>query len=90
MYLLIYFRSGVGATGALQNLYYAEVTDKMRVGTGGGVAEEGELIDVVEIPLCDGKSFITDQNYSKPVAMMYALMWFFDVKAKHYTNSNKL
>ncbi|XP_060067582.1 uridine diphosphate glucose pyrophosphatase NUDT14-like [Ylistrum balloti] len=84
------YRSGVGTTGALQNLYFAEVTDQMRVGAGGGVAEEGELIEVVEIPLCDGKSFITDMSYNKPVAMMYALMWFFDVKAKHYLNGNNL
>lgn len=84
------YRSGVGTTGALQNLYYAEVTDQMKVGAGGGVAEEGELIDVVEIPLSKGKAFITDQAYIKPVAMMYALMWFFDVKAKHYIDGNKL
>lgn len=34
-------------------LFYAEVSDAGRVGTGGGEAAEGESIEIVEVPLDD-------------------------------------
>jgi len=82
-------RSGVGTSGSQQNLFYCEVTDEMKVSAGGGLAEEGELIDVVEIPASEGKHFINDTSYNKPVFAMYALMWFYDAKWKLYSSNNK-
>ena len=40
-YCLLYYRAGVGTSGSLQNLYYVEVTDEMKVGKGGGIIDEG-------------------------------------------------
>lgn len=80
-------RSGVGTTGSLQTFYFAEVTDKMKVGHGGGVAEEGEMIDVIEVPATDGMKFVMDESINKPVGMIFAIYWFFANKWKFYENS---
>ncbi|CAL1526201.1 unnamed protein product [Lymnaea stagnalis] len=42
-------RNGVGTSGATIHLYYAEITDSMKVGPGGGIATEGEMIDIIEM-----------------------------------------
>lgn len=81
------YRSGVGTTGSLQTFYYAEVTDKMKVGYGGGVAEEGEMIDVIEVPVADGMKFVMDESINKPVGMIFAIYWFFANKWKLYEKS---
>ena len=80
--LITIFRSGVGTSGSLQTLFYAEVTDSMRVSSGGGVAEEGEMIEVVEIPVTEARSLIMDENVVKPIHLMFALMWFYENKWK--------
>ncbi|KAL3874811.1 hypothetical protein ACJMK2_037774 [Sinanodonta woodiana] len=72
------FRAGVGTTGALQELYYVEVTDDQRVSKGGGIVEEGELIDVVEVPVDQGKNLVMDETIQKPAAFLFALMWFYE------------
>nr|KAG5714435.1 hypothetical protein BaRGS_006881 [Batillaria attramentaria] len=61
------FRNGVGTTGSKQTLFYAEVTDAMRVGKGGGLPEEGELIDVVETSVDRGREIILDETVNRPV-----------------------
>ncbi|XP_070577111.1 uridine diphosphate glucose pyrophosphatase NUDT14-like [Ptychodera flava] len=78
------YRSGVGTTGSLQTMFYVEVTDDMRTSQGGGLVDEGEMIDVIEIPLQESKQFIFDQTKSKPVGLMFAFMWFFEMKAKQF------
>jgi UDP-sugar diphosphatase len=57
-------RNGVGTTGALQTMYFAEVTDSMRVSKGGGLVEEGEMIDVVDIPVSEAMKFVMDDIFS--------------------------
>ncbi|VDI17285.1 UDP-sugar diphosphatase [Mytilus galloprovincialis] len=79
-------RGGVGTSGALQTMYFAEVTDAMRVSQGGGVKEEGEMIDVVDIPVSEAMDFAMDDNVNKPVGMMFAVLWFFQHKNKHYSS----
>ena len=54
----------------------------MRVSSGGGVAEEGEMIEVVEIPVTEARSLIMDENVVKPIHLMFALMWFYENKWK--------
>ncbi|KAL5009160.1 hypothetical protein ScPMuIL_014741 [Solemya velum] len=76
------YRAGVGTSGSLQTFFYAEVTDEMKVGSGGGTAQEGELIEVVEVPVSEGRSFIMDETIVKPVGMMFAVFWFYENKAK--------
>ncbi|XP_065541466.1 uridine diphosphate glucose pyrophosphatase NUDT14 isoform X2 [Lathamus discolor] len=70
------YRSGVGVTGSSQTLFYAEVTDQMRMGEGGGQAEEGELIEVVEIPLEDSMKFAYDETLQKTMGVIFSFTWF--------------
>ena len=67
-------------------MYFAEVTDSMRVSKGGGLVEEGEMIDVVDIPVSEAMKFVMDDNVNKPVALMFAVLWFFQNKSKHYSS----
>lgn len=73
-------RSSVGISGSEQTLFYARVTDSMRVGKGGGNPDEGELIEIIEIPVEESLKFVMDTKIDKPVGMLFALMWFFNVK----------
>ncbi|NXX84845.1 NUD14 pyrophosphatase, partial [Urocolius indicus] len=70
------YRSGVGVTGSRQTLFYAEVTDQMRVSEGGGQPEEGELIEVVEIPLEDSMKFAYDESLPKTMGVIFSFIWF--------------
>ncbi|KFQ02137.1 Uridine diphosphate glucose pyrophosphatase, partial [Leptosomus discolor] len=70
------YRSGVGVTGSRQTLFYAEVTDQMRTGEGGGQPEEGELIEVVEIPLEESMKFAYDETLPKTMGVIFSFMWF--------------
>ncbi|KAL8594374.1 hypothetical protein ACOMHN_032961 [Nucella lapillus] len=74
------FRSGVGSTGSQQVLFYAEVTDKMREGKGGGLEEEGEMIEVVHMPVEEGRKLIFDETVNRPSGLLFALQWFFVTK----------
>ena len=53
-------------------LFYTEVTDEDRVCRGGGLEEEGEMIEVVEIK----KEHIEEWNDNSPIYVMYAIMWW--------------
>ncbi|XP_015721163.1 uridine diphosphate glucose pyrophosphatase NUDT14 isoform X3 [Coturnix japonica] len=70
------YRSGVGVTGSRQTLFYAEVTDQMRTSEGGGQPEEGELIEVVEIPLEDSMKFAYDETFPKTMGVIFSFTWF--------------
>ncbi|XP_041469628.1 uridine diphosphate glucose pyrophosphatase NUDT14-like isoform X3 [Lytechinus variegatus] len=74
------FRTGVGVKGTLQTLFYAEVTDQMKVSSGGGLVDEGEQIEVIEISGQDALETIMDETLTKPVGMMFAFTWFFFMK----------
>lgn len=65
-----------------QYLFYAEVTEEMRTGKGGGVVEEGEMIDVIEIPKSEVMTFVMDENINRPIGMMFAVLWYFQNKTK--------
>ena len=74
-YCLLYYRAGVGTSGPLQILYYVEVTDEMKVGKGGGIDEE--FIEIVEIPVSEGRAIIMDETILKPVGLMFGVTWFY-------------
>eukprot|EP00057_Strongylocentrotus_purpuratus_P005664 XP_003731501.1 PREDICTED: uridine diphosphate glucose pyrophosphatase isoform X3 [Strongylocentrotus purpuratus] len=76
------FRNEVGVNGALMTLFYAEVTDQMKVSSGGGLLDEGEQIEVLELSGKDVMRHMMDENIAKPVAMMFAFTWFFFMKDK--------
>ena len=50
----------------------------MRVGPGGGLASEGEMIEVVEYTVDEARNLMTDETINKVHAFLYALYWFFD------------
>ncbi|BFZ11562.1 hypothetical protein BsWGS_14601 [Bradybaena similaris] len=70
------FRNGTGTSGAVVNLYYAEVTDAMRIGRGGGLASEGEMIEVVEMSVSEARQLILDEGVNREAGFMFALLWF--------------
>lgn len=82
------FSSGVGLTGSLQTLFYAEVTDDMKVGPGGGLQDEGEYIEVVEVSLTVAQHMIFDESIPRPLSFVFAMMWFFHKKLPSLYNKN--
>ncbi|CAG9839726.1 unnamed protein product [Diabrotica balteata] len=74
------YRSGVGTSASLQTAFYCEVTDDMRVSSGGGV--DDEIIEVVEMSVEEMKKYVT-QNYIKsPPSFMFCMYWFLYNKQK--------
>lgn len=69
-------RSGVGLTGSSQTMFYAAVTDAQRGGPGGGLAEEGELIEVVHLPLDGAQAFADDPDVPKTLGVIFGISWF--------------
>ncbi|XP_015518308.1 uridine diphosphate glucose pyrophosphatase NUDT14 [Neodiprion pinetum] len=76
-------RSGVGPTGAMETLFYVEVTDEMRVNSGGGSEVEGELIEVVELSVNEFKEYINRPSIQSPPEVLFAASWFFHNKPEH-------
>ncbi|XP_046992730.1 uridine diphosphate glucose pyrophosphatase NUDT14-like [Schistocerca americana] len=69
-------RSGIGVTGDRQTLFYAEVTDDMRKGPGGGIIEEGEFIEVIEMTVDEVKQYLASGDVRSPGGFMFALTWY--------------
>ncbi len=70
------FYTSVGFAGSKQLLYYAEIDESMKVSQGGGV--DGELIEVIEMPLAEAKALIYDEAIAKTPGLMFAFMWWMD------------
>ncbi|XP_036266714.1 uridine diphosphate glucose pyrophosphatase NUDT14 [Pipistrellus kuhlii] len=75
--LVATYKGGVGLTGSSQTLFYAEVTDAQKGGPGGGQAEEGELIEVVHLPLGEAQVFSYNPNIPKTLSVIFGISWFF-------------
>jgi len=72
------FHSSVGFAGSLQNLYYVEVDNRMKVSEGGGI--DDEEIEVVYLPTNEAMAFIYKEDICKTSGLMFAFMWWFDKK----------
>nr|CAD7405877.1 unnamed protein product [Timema poppensis] len=72
--------SGIGTSGDKQTMFYVEVTDQMKIGSGGGNPKEGELIEVVEMSISEATSYMAQDEVKSPGGFMFALMWFFHNK----------
>ncbi|XP_058146794.1 uridine diphosphate glucose pyrophosphatase NUDT14 [Dasypus novemcinctus] len=70
------YRSGVGLTGSSQTMFFAEVADAARGGPGGGLEEEGELIEVVHLPLDGAQAFVDDPDVPKTLGVIFGISWF--------------
>jgi UDP-sugar diphosphatase len=68
------FYTSVGFAGSRQTLYYAEVDESMKISEGGGV--DGELIEVVKLPVSEMESFIFNEKIAKTPGLMFAFMWW--------------
>ncbi|XP_032123487.1 uridine diphosphate glucose pyrophosphatase NUDT14 isoform X1 [Sapajus apella] len=75
--------SGVGLTGSRQTMFYTEVTDAQRRGPGGGLVEEGELIEVVHLPLEGAQAFADDPDIPKTLSVIFGVSWFLSQVAPH-------
>ncbi|KAG7167916.1 Uridine diphosphate glucose pyrophosphatase NUDT14-like [Homarus americanus] len=64
-----------------ETMFYVEVTDSMKVSDGGGVAEEGEMIEVVELSMAELQVFIKQSEVNCPGGLLFGLMWFLQHKA---------
>ena len=72
-----FFRNDADISGSLVTLYYAEITDAMRVSYGGGQANEGEQIEVVELSIKETRNLILDESINREPCLLVALHWFF-------------
>merc|ERR1712058_202355 len=52
---IVTFPGSVGISGGSQTLFCVEVTNKEKIGPGGGLVEEGEMIQVVEMSIQEAK-----------------------------------
>ncbi|MBN3271624.1 NUD14 pyrophosphatase, partial [Polyodon spathula] len=83
-------RSGVGVTGSKQTMFYAEVSDDNCVGEGGGEPQEGELIEVVKVPLPESMNFAFDESLPKTMGVLFSFMWFHSNMAPKYKISTNV
>jgi len=70
------FYTSVGFAGSKQSLYYVEVDERMKVSEGGGV--DAELIEVINLPVDQAKTFMYDESIVKTPGLMFSFMWYFD------------
>ena len=68
------FYTSVGFAGSRQTLYYAEVTEAMKVSEGGGI--DAELIEVIRLDVDDAEAFMYDESVVKTPGLMFAFMWW--------------
>lgn len=66
----------MGVLGSAMTLFYVSVTTADKQGQGGGLASEGELIDIHLLPLTEVEAFISNDDILKPTSLMFALLWF--------------
>lgn len=74
------YHAGVGVFGAVQLLYYCEITDKMKVNDGGGI--EDEIIDVIEMTIPEVEALIQQTHIPCPASFLFGIQWFFNKKLK--------
>jgi len=68
------FYTSVGFAGSKQTLYYVEVDEAMKISEGGGI--EGELIEVVKLPVDEAEALIFNETIAKTPGLMFAFMWW--------------
>lgn len=83
-------RSGVGVTGAKQTMFYAEVSDDNCVSPGGGEPKEGELIEVVKVPLHEAMTFAYDERIPKTMGVIFSFIWFHNNMSPKYKISTNV
>ena len=54
----------------------------MKCGPGGGLAEEGELIEVVEMSVEEVRNLLAEPELNAIPSTLYGLMWFLAHKSQ--------
>ena len=80
-YLISDVQTFLKLDGNKKTLFYAEVSEKDKVSNGGGVAAEGEMIEVVELSLDEVKEYLKMPNVNSPASTLHGLQWFLLNKA---------
>jgi len=70
------FYSSVGFAGSKQTIFFVEVDDSMKISDGGGV--DGEVIEVIELPVAKAREMIYDESIVKTTGLAFSFMWFFE------------
>ena len=76
--------SSVGHGGSQQTMYFCEVTDSMLVCGGGGNQSEGELIQVVYVPVDQAENMALDPTKVRTSGLCFAMIWFNTYKRNLY------
>lgn len=76
--------------GAKQTMFYAEVSEENRVGEGGGQPQEGELMEVVKVPLHEAMTFAYNESIPKTMGVIFSFMWFHSNMAPKYKISTNV
>uniref|UniRef100_A0A3Q3FP57 Uridine diphosphate glucose pyrophosphatase NUDT14 n=1 Tax=Labrus bergylta TaxID=56723 RepID=A0A3Q3FP57_9LABR len=84
------YRSGVGVTGSKQTMFYAEVSEDNCVSAGGGEPREGELIEVVKVPLHEAMTFAYDERIPKTMGVIFSFIWFHNNMSPKYKISTNV
>jgi UDP-sugar diphosphatase len=74
------FYSSVGSSGSKQILYYAEISESMKVNEGGGIDDED--IESVFIKINDAKKIIFDKKFVTTPGLKFAFLWWFSTMFK--------
>ncbi len=74
------FFTAVSFAGSRQTLYYAEIDDSKRTGSGGGVGTE--KLEVIRLPFSEIHSFMLDESKPKTPGLLFGLIWFIQNKVQ--------
>ena len=71
------YASAIGISGSSQHIFFAEVDEGMKVGPagGGGLAADGEAIEVLALPVDRAAAFVCDPEVPKSSGLMFAAQW---------------
>ena len=73
---IVTFPAGVGSSVGTQTMFSVEVRDTDRVGEGGGLLEEGEMIRVVEMTVREVEELLAQETVNSPVGLLYGVSWY--------------
>ena len=65
----------------LDNYTFTEVTDDQKISSGGGLEEEGEMIEVIEMSIDEIKSYLDQNELKTNGRSLTGLYWFLARKA---------
>lgn len=75
LHRVVSYAEAIGISGPSQTLFFGEIfSEAQRIdGAGGGLAEDGEAIDVLTLPAKSALDFALDDNYAKSAGLMFGL-----------------